>query len=332
MKILLTGLTGFTGNAVAYAMADSGIEVIGLACVDLNDSVIKTLSQFYKGELNDTELVGQIFEEHSDIDIVVHSFEKVSVSASVQHPYEFYKENVVRSMEFFKRISELGVKKIILNSSGSIYDVVPGYMVAEESPMQPRSPFARSKHMTELMLQDFCNAYDMRCIALRCFNSIGADPKVRFGSETQNPSCIIHKLLDVSEEREDVFKIAGSDWATRDGTCIRDYVHIWDVATAFISAAKNFDFAFEKYQDGDAKYLPINIASGTGVTVKELVFAFENITGERLNVGYDVPRAGDIAGSYANIRRAKELLGWEAKLNIEEAILDTLRWADACKY
>ena len=332
MKILLTGMTGFTGNAVAYAMADSGIEVVGLACVDVNDSVVSTISRFYKGELNDVSLIKQIFEENSDIDFVVHSSERVSVSASVQHPYEFYKENLVKSMEFFKCISELGVKNIILNSSGSIYDVVPGYMVTEESPMHPRSPFARSKHMTELMLQDFCSAYDMRCISLRCFNSIGADPKVRFGPETQNPSCIVHKLLDVTEEREPVFKIAGSNWSTRDGTCIRDYVHIWDVASAFISAIKNFDSAFEKYHDGDAKFLPINIASGTGVTVKELIFAFENVTGERLNVGYDVPRAGDIAGSYANTRRAKELLSWEAELSIEEAILDTLRWADTCKY
>jgi len=332
MKVLLTGMTGFIGNSITYAMLDNGFEVIGLACVDISECITGKIKQFYKGELDDAALLGRIFEDHKDIDFVVHSLERVSISASVQYPYEFYKENLVKSMELFKRLSELGVNKIILNSSGNIYDVVPGYMVTEESPIQPRNPFSRSKYMTELMLQDFCGAYDMRCISLRCFNAIGADPQVRFGSETQNSFCIIRKLLDVTDEKESVFKIAGSNWSTRDGTCIRDYVHIWDVASAFVAAVKNFDSAFEKYKDGNAKYLPINIASGTGVTVKELICAFENITSERINIGYDGPRAGDIAGSYANIDRAKELLGWGTKLSIEEAILDTIRWADACRY
>jgi len=332
MKVLLTGMTGFIGNSITYAMLDNGFEVIGLACVDINDFVIEKIKQFYKGELDDENLLRRIFKEHPDIDFVVHSLERVSISSSVKYPYEFYKENLVKSMELFKCLSELGIKSIILNSSGSIYDVVPGYQVTEESPIQPRNPFSRSKYMTELMLQDFCGAYDMRCISLRCFNAIGADPKVRFGSETQNSLCIIRKLLDATEEKDSVFKIAGSDWSTRDGTCIRDYVHIWDVANAFVAAIENFDSAFLKYKDGNERYLPINIASGTGVTVKELIFAFENITSERLNIGYDVPRAGDIAGSYANTGRAKELLNWEANLSIEEAILDTIRWADACKY
>ncbi len=328
MKILVTGGAGYVGSVICSAFLDYGYTPIILdSLITGRDNFVKD-KIFYKGDIGDKQLIEKIFKEHDDIEFAVHCAEKAAVEQSVSNPYEYYNANVVKSMELFKTLFDLGCKKFIFNSSASLYEDVPGYMVTEKSPINPRSPFARSKYITEMILKDFCNAYDMKCITLRYFNPIGADPKMRSGLQPKNPINIIGKLLKVVEGKEKVFKIAGKDWGTRDGTCIRDYVHVWDVALAHIKAIENFDSAFSKADLKDKGYMPLNIGSGIGVTVKEFISAFENIVGEKINVELSEHRLGDIAGSYANISRAKELIDWQASICIEEAILDSLKWEE----
>lgn len=330
MKILVTGGASFVGSAVCSALIDHGYSVVILDMVNEENCNFVKDKTFYNGEISDSNLIKEIFHNHSDIEFTIHCAEKVAVEQSVTNPYEYYHDNVVNSMELFKLVYDLGCKKIIFNSSGAVYDVVPGYMVTETSPVNPRSPFARSKLMTEMILKDYCNAYDLKCISLRSFNSVGADPKIRFGMQTKSRYNLIGKLLQVAYDYNQSFKIAGKDWGTRDGTCIRDYVHVWDVAMAFVKAVKNFDTAFKKAetQIKDKGHLTINVGSGVGVTVKEFIFAFENVTGEKIKVTYDEHRAGDVAGSYANITRAKSLIDWTTKFTLEEAILDAIRWEE----
>lgn len=326
MKILVTGGAGYMGSAVCYALSDSGYEPVILdSLVTGNEEFVKDNS-FYRGDIADKDLLNLIFEQNGNIEIAIHCAEMAAVSVSVGKPYEFYTSNVVRSMELFKNLKDNGCKKIIFASSAAIYDDLPGFMVTERSPVKPRSPFANTKYMSELILRDFCDAYGMKCITLRYFNPIGADPKCRCGIKEKKPKNIIGRLLNTVESGELSFEISGFDWETRDGTCIRDYVHIWDVAMANVNAVENFDEAFERA--GERNFLPINIGSGSGVTVQEFVFAFQNVTGEKVRIIKGPRRPGDIAGSYANTSCALKTINWKPKNTLEDAIIDAIRWEE----
>lgn len=326
MKVLITGGAGYLGSIVCRALSDNGhIPVILDSLVTGNEEFVKD-NFFYQGDIADRYLISQILTEHNDIEIAIHCAERAAVSVSVGKPYEFYTANVVKSMELFKSLSDAGCKKIILASSAAIYDDVPGFMVTEHSPINPRSPFAHTKYMSEMILRDFCDAYNMKCIALRYFNPIGADPQTRCGLKETNPNNIIGRLMQILDHSETAFEISGTDWETRDGTCIRDYIHIWDVGMANVMAVENFDAAFERA--GVKSFLPINIGSGVGVTVQEFIYAFQNVTGEKIPIVKGRRRPGDIAGSYANIACAAKTIKWEAQNTLEDAIIDAIRWEE----
>jgi UDP-glucose 4-epimerase len=329
MKVLVTGGAGFVGSTICSALLDNGHTPIILDSLITGRDVFVQDKLFYNGDIGDTVLLERIFADHTDIEIAIHCAERAAVEQSVADPYHYYNDNVGKTLLLFKIMHGLGCKNFIFCSSASLYDDVPGYMVTENSPIRPRSPFARSKFISEMILKDFCNAYDMRCITMRYFNPIGADPQMRSGLQPKNPINIVGKLLRVLAGDEKAFYIAGKDWGTRDGSCIRDYVHVWDVAMAHVKAAEQFDDAFAKAELRNKNYLPINIGSGIGVTVLEFIYAFENIMGEKVNtIISNEHRPGDIAGSYANISLAKALLGWEASIPIEEAIMDAVRWEE----
>jgi UDP-glucose 4-epimerase len=203
-------------------------------------------------------------------------------------------------------------------------------MVTERSPIKPRNPFGRGKYMTEMILKDFCNAYGIKCISMRYFNPVGVDPKGRCLLLKRNSmtSNLLARLLSILYYEEKSFVISGTDWETRDGTCIRDYVHAWDVAMANVKTVENFDSAFEKAGEEYSNYLSMNIGSGVDVTVREFIMAFENVTGEKIRTIAGQRRQGDVAGSYANISLAKRAIDWEPKLTIEDAILDMINYEE----
>jgi UDP-glucose 4-epimerase len=180
----------------------------------------------------------------------------------------------------------------------------------------------------EMILQDMCSAYRIRGIALRYFNPIGADPKMRSGIHVKNPSHVLGKLVDTAMGKIPEFSITGTDWPTRDGTGIRDYIHVWDLASAHVKAVEHFDEAFQRSADPQARYLVINLGTGRGVTVRELVVAFEKIYGKPVPKREEPPRPGDVAGSYANADTAQRLIGWKAELPIEQGIADSLKWGE----
>lgn len=328
MKVLVTGGSGFLGSMLCYCLADAGYEII-LLDSDIFDGENKIKNcRFYFGDWANKKLLSKIFEENPGIEITIHCAEKSSVAMSIEHPYEFYSLNVVKSMELFRNLCELGCRKLIFSSSAGMYDDLPGYMATELSPIKPRSPFTRSKYMTELILRDFCNAYGLRCIALRYFNPIGADPKGRTGPDT-SVNNLLRSLFDIIQGKSREFVITGNDWMTRDSTCIRDYIHIYDAAQANIKAIENFDHAFsQKNSHTDLNFIALNIGSGVDVTVREFIYAFENVTGEKIPITFGPRRPGDIGGSYANINLAKRAIHWEPKLSVEEAILDYIKWEE----
>jgi UDP-glucose 4-epimerase len=280
---------------------------------------------FYLGDIADDALVAKVFHEHPDIVCTIHCAALIIVPDSVAHPFDYYRENVAKSLQLFQSLQRAGCKRIVFSSSASIYDDVPGFMVTESAPLNPRSPYARTKYMMEMILQDCCAAYGMQGIALRYFNPIGADPKMRSGPYVANPSHVLGKLVAVAQGREPAFTVTGVDWPTRDGSGIRDYLHVWDLAQAHVQAMEHFNEAFARAGDGKS-YLVINLGTGNGVTVKELVQAFEKVYQRPVAKKEAPPRPGDVAGSFANADTAKRLIGWQAKLAIEDGIADALKW------
>jgi len=328
MKVFVTGGAGYVGSVVSSALLDAGHTPVVLDSLITGRDEFVLDKIFYMGDMGDSDLLERIFKEHPDIEVMIHCAERAAVGQSVLAPYEYYYSNVVKSLELFNCALKAGIKKIINSSTGCLYDDIPGYMVTESSPVNPRSPYARSKYTVEMCLRDFTVAYNLKCVTLRYFNPIGADPILRSGIQPKNPDSIIRALTRVVNGDAKSFVIWGKDWGTRDGTCMRDYIHVWDLAKAYVRAIERFDAIFDKNTDKSdyPDYLAINIGSGTGVTVKEFIYAFENVTGEKINFTFAERRPGDTAGNFANIKKAKNLLEWEASLPLEEAILDSIRW------
>ena len=322
MKILVTGGAGYIGSTICSALEDCGHTPIILDSLVTGCERFTQGRLFYQGDIADTSLLAKIFTEHPDITCTIHCAALISVPESVALPFEYYYNNVAKSLVLFRALAKHGCRNIVFSSSASVYDDPADFMVTESSPLNPRSPYARTKYMMELVLQDFCAGYDLRGIALRYFNPIGADPQMRSGSYVANPAHVLGKIMSVAAGKERVFNLTGTDWPTRDGSGIRDYIHVWDLARAHVLAVERLEQIFA----GDNNYQVINLGTGNGVTVKELVRAFENVTGKPLNTVETPARPGDIAGAYASADIAVELLGWHAELSVERGIADALAW------
>lgn len=328
MKVLITGGAGYIGSTICSALKDHGHTPIILDSLVTGRKEFAQNHIFYQGDIGDQGAVAEVFTNHPDIFATIHCAALIVVPDSVERPFEYYQENVVKSMRFFYQLAQLGYPQVVFSSSASVYDVVPGFMVTEDSPLNPISPYARTKYMMEMVLRDFSHAYDLKGIALRYFNPIGADPQMRSGMHIKEPSHILGKLVEVARGELEVFNITGTDWPTRDGTGIRDYIHVWDLALAHVRAVEKFDQVIKTDAEPETPYVVINLGSGKGVTVRELVDAFEKVYGQTINKAEKPPRPGDVAGAYANANKAQALLGWEAENPIEQSITDALRWGE----
>ncbi len=328
MKFLISGGAGYIGSTICSALEDAGHTPIILDSLITGRREFTKNRIFYQGDIVDAGLLGKIFRDHPDIHATVHCAALIVVPESVSSPYEYYQDNVSKSIEFFNILQKAGYKRVVFSSSAALYDVTPDFMVTEESPIKPNSPYSRTKFMIEMVLKDFCAAYGMKGIALRYFNPIGADPKMRSGIHVPVPTHVVGKLVDTAQGRQEVFEITGNGWPTRDGTGIRDYIHVWDLAQAHVRAMVEFDQVFERAGNPDDNYLVINLGTGKGVTVKEMVTAFEKVYGKTINKRIAPPRPGDVAGAYANADKALKLIGWKAELPIEQGISDALKWGE----
>jgi UDP-glucose 4-epimerase len=326
MKVLITGGAGYIGSTICSALEDKGHTPVILDSLVTGREEFTRGRIFYKADIADEAALERVFKENPDIYATIHMAALIVVPDSVARPYDYYTENVVKSLNLFRTLNKLGAKRVVFSSSASIYDMVPGFMVTESSPLKPSSPYARTKYMMEMILEDFCAAYDMRGIALRYFNPIGADPKMRSGIHVKAPSHVLGKLVDTARGKIPEFQITGVDWPTRDGSGIRDYIHVWDLAQAHIQAVEQFPQVFERIGVPGQNYAVINLGTGKGVTVRELVTAFEKVYGQVINKHETPPRPGDVAGAFANADTARHLLGWEASLGIEQGIADALKW------
>lgn len=328
-NILVTGGAGYIGATVCSALIDAGWTPIILDNLSQGRREFAKGRVFYQGDIADRKLIKRIYDEHGSIYATVHCAALIVVPESVTDPENYYRENVAKSIELFAALRDIGCKRIVFSSSAAIYDAVEGFMVTESAPLRPSSPYARSKYMMEMILQDFCGAYGIQGIALRYFNPIGADPKMRTGAYVKSPTHVLGRMVSVALGKIPMFEITGTTWPTRDGSGIRDYIHVWDLARAHVKAVENFDRAFSSSQPYGPKfnnYRVINLGTGCGVTVREFLAAFERVNGPIAKRDADA-RPGDVAGSFASCDTALKLIDWKAELNIEQGIRDALAWA-----
>ena len=323
MKVLVTGGAGYIGSVTAKALEEAGHVPVILDSLLTGPQVFVRDRIFYEGDIADRALVSRIVQEHPDLHATIHMAARIVVPESVARPYEYYRDNVAKSLELFDELVALGKPRVLFSSSASLYAMKESFEVTESDPLDPTSPYARTKRMMEQVLVDMANATDLRAIILRYFNPIGSDPDLESGIYAKEPSHVLGQLVLAARGLKDSFTITGTAHPTRDGTGIRDYIHVWDLAQAHVRAVERFD---EVLATVDAPSVVINIGTGEGVTVRELVASFERVFGSKVPITEAPPRPGDAVGAFANVDRSAALLGWSAGLTIDEAIASALAW------
>ncbi|WP_043621226.1 UDP-glucose 4-epimerase GalE [Nonomuraea candida] len=317
MRVLITGGAGYIGSTVASACLDAGIDPVILDSLVTGRREFTEGRVFYEGDISDGPLIDKIFAENPGIEAVVHCAALIVVPDSVADPVGYYRANVAKSLEFVDHLLRNGRTRMIFSSSASIYRAGEDHTVTEESPLDPQSPYARTKAVCEGMFADIAAARPIEILSLRYFNPIGADPRMRTGLQLRRPSHALGKMIEAYEDGVP-FRITGTDYPTSDGTGIRDYVHVWDLATAHVAALRRFD---------ELGTSVINLGTGRGTTVRELAEAFNRVVDRPIEVVEAPARPGDVAGAYTRSDRARRLLDWQARYSVEEGIRHSLEWA-----
>src|SRR3954462_12490362 len=222
MKVLVTGGAGYIGSITAKALEEAGHVPVILDSLLTGPQVFVRDRIFYEGDIADRGLLARIVEEHPDLDASIHMAARIIVPESVELPYEYYRDNVAKSLELFDQLEQLGKPRVLFSSSASLYATVEGFEVTEESPLAPGSPYARTKQMMEQVLADIPVAGDLRALILRYFNPIGSDPDLRSGVYAREPSHVLGQMTMAALAQRDAFTVTGTDLPTRDGTGIRD--------------------------------------------------------------------------------------------------------------
>ncbi|MGW2250826.1 UDP-glucose 4-epimerase GalE [Kitasatospora sp. NPDC001660] len=325
-KVLITGGAGYIGSTVASTLLDQGVTPVVLDDLSKGRAEFVEDRIFYQGDIADSDLLDRVFAEHPDIDATLHCAARIVVPESVAKPLYYYRENVAKTVELLDSLQRHRCTRVVFSSSASIYAPTPDGRVDETCVVDAQSPYARTKQVMERILQDWTrgeDAEDQRVITLRYFNPIGADPQLRTGLQDLHPSHALGKLIE-AHGAGTPFTVTGTDWDTRDGSGIRDYIHVQDVADAHVAALLRFDEVIAPA--AAERYRVVNIGTGEGTTVRELVAAFEAAVGARLDIREAGPRPGDVIGCYAAIDNARTLLGWTPRRTITEAVTDALAW------
>ncbi|MBE1531267.1 UDP-glucose 4-epimerase GalE [Actinomadura algeriensis] len=326
MKVLITGGAGFIGSTIASVFAEHGVTPVVLDSLVTGRPEFTEGKIFYQGDIGDGDLVDAIFREHPDIIATVHCAALIVVPDSMRDPQRYYRVNLAKTLDLAGHLIRNGADRMIFASTAGMYRPEPDLSVAETSALEPQNPYTRSKMMAELLLGDLCKAHGLRVISLRYLNPIGADPQLRSGLQSSKPTHALGKMIECYEQ-DAPFQITGVDWDTRDGTAIRDYIHVWDIARAFHEAAIRFDSVVPPLSDHPG-YEVINLGTGDGTTVRELVTAFREVVGDAFRAEDAPARPGDVVGAFVRPDKAWDLLRWKPEYTIEDAIRHSLEWAE----
>lgn len=327
MKVLVTGGAGYIGGHTCVELLNAGHEVVVIdnfvnSKPEALDNIRKITGRdlaFYKADLRDREAVRRIFEEHQ-IDAAIHFAGLKAVGESVHKPMEYYDNNLGGFFVLAEEMAAHGVKKLVFSSSATVYGMNNPVPFREDYPTSATNPYGYTKVMIEQILRDVCTANpEFTAVALRYFNPIGAHISGLLGENPNGiPNNLVPYVAQVALGKLDHVRVFGDDYDTPDGTGVRDYIHVMDLATGHVAAV-----AYGLEHRG---FEPINLGTGHGSSVLDVVHAYEKACGKKIPIEITERRAGDIATSYADPSKAKKLLGWEATADLQQMCADSWRF------
>lgn len=326
--ILVTGGCGFIGSHTCVELLNSGYEVVIIdnlmnSKIEVLDAIKEITGKsctFYQVDINDESGLREVFSNHK-IDSVIHFAGLKAVGESVQKPHFYYSNNISGTLTLLKVMNEFNVKSIVFSSSATVYGCNNVPPLTEDMPTSATNPYGWTKVMQEQMLSDIAFADpEMRVALLRYFNPIGAHPSGLIGD---NPNGIPNNLLPyvckVAVQKLPYLQVFGDDYDTIDGTGVRDYIHVVDLAKGHLAAMK--------YLDNNKGVLTVNLGTGNGYSVLQVVEAYKKASGKDIPIKICPRRAGDVAANFADAQKAKELINWTAELGIEEMCRDAWHFA-----
>lgn len=327
MTVLVTGGAGYIGSHTCVELLNAGYQVVVAdnlcnSCQEALERVQEITGKvltFYPVDIRDEEGLRQLFQKES-IDAVIHFAGLKAVGESVQQPMKYYDNNITGTLTLCRVMNEFGVKNIVFSSSATVYGSPKMVPILEDFPLSVTNPYGRTKLMLEEILQDFHTADpEWNVILLRYFNPIGAHKSGRIGENPKGiPNNLMPYITQVAVGKLECLGVFGDDYDTIDGSGVRDYIHVVDLALGHVKA-------IEKIAENQG-VLIYNLGTGNGYSVLQMVKAFEEASGQKIPYVIKPRRAGDIATCYADCSKAKKELGWEAQYGLKEMCEDSWRW------
>ena len=327
MAVLITGGTGYIGSHTIIELLKTNCEIVVLDNFSNSKPVvldrIKEISgksvKFYKADLMDIDSVEKIFKENN-IDSCIHFAGYKAVGESVAKPMMYYSNNITGTLNLCELLSKYNAKKIVFSSSATVYGIPKTVPIVEDFPLSTQNPYGATKHMIERILSDiYVSDNDWTVTILRYFNPVGAHKSGKIGEDPRGiPNNLMPYITQVAEKRLDHLRVFGNDYDTHDGTGVRDYIHVVDLAKAHVKALD--------YTKNNAGIEYFNLGTGNGYSVLDVIKAYEKVTGK--NIPYEIVdrRPGDVGECYADASKANRVLGWKAEYGIEDMCRDADRW------
>jgi len=313
-EILIVGGAGYIGSHMGKYLHNKGLKPIVLDNLSLGHEEAVKWGPLYKGELNDEKLLSEIFHKH-DIQAVMHFAAFCYVGESVTEPLKYYQNNVAATLGLLSSMHDHGVNKLIFSSSCATYGEPETLPITEEQEQHPINPYGRTKLMMENILDDLDVAHGMKSVCLRYFNAAGADPEGELGEDHSPETHLLPLILRTALGLQGALTVFGDNYPTADGTCIRDYIHITDLAQAhYLALAHLLD-------GGDSK--KYNLGNGNGYSILDAINTACRVTGRTINYDFAERRAGDPAVLVGSAEKVMKELGWKPEFNTLETILET---------
>ncbi len=335
-KILVTGGAGYIGSHTVVELFNAGYTPIIIdnfsnseqdVMIGIN-TILKTEIKWYEGDCRDIDYLNKIILLEKDIEGVIHFAASKAVGESVEDPLEYYDNNIGSLITLLQAMKKAVINNIVFSSSCTVYGQAKKLPVTENTPILPaESPYGNTKQISEEILCDVSNAEsDFNAVSLRYFNPIGAHPTSLIGELPIGvPSNLVPFITQTAAGLREKLIVFGDDYDTEDGTCIRDFIHVIDLAKAHVKA---LDALFGGKLTGSSV---LNCGTGQGNTVLQLIKSFEKVAGTKLNYEIGPRRSGDIEAIYADVKRAEKLLDWKTELSLDQALEDAFNWQNALK-
>jgi UDP-glucose 4-epimerase len=318
MQVLVTGGAGYIGSHALKQLNKAGHSTVCIDNLAKGHQEFAADYPFYEGDIADTVLLSKIFARHK-IDAVMHFAAFSLVGESVQKPLSYYKNNVASTLSLIETMCASGIDKFIYSSSAGVYGEPKEIPIKENAKTSPTNPYGMSKLMVEKILEDLDRSGKIKFVSLRYFNAAGAHPDATIGEDHNPETHLIPLVLDVALGRKESITVFGNDWPTKDGTCIRDYIHVCDLIDAHILSLD--------YLASGGKSDIFNLGNGLGYTVKEVIEGVASVTGKKIQTQMGPRRPGDPAVLVASSKKAINVLAWKPKFaNLEQIISSAWLW------